>query len=409
MNFGYQIAVSLLGLAMRLATPFNKKARHWVQGRRNLLKNLERDLAKNKAPLYWMHCASVGEFEQGRPVIQALKKARPEVKVLLTFYSPSGYRSKAPRSVADYVYYLPLDSKKKARKFVDIVCPEAVLFVKYEIWPNFFQAIKNKGVPLILISAIFRDDQRFFKSRWWAKKLALVDYFFVQNDASGQLLKGIGIQEVEVAGDTRFDRVHDIASGIRELPIISKFKSDQKLLVAGSSWEQDENLIKGYFDSRECSFKLIIAPHEVEKKRVQKLKESWGDKAILYSEVTVANIEEYQVLIIDNIGMLSQIYSYADIAVIGGGFGAGIHNILEAATFGMPILFGPRFAKFNEAVELVKRKGAHEVNDQGSFNKVMDRFTQSEDERNHCGEICKAYVSEQLGATQRIVDYLMSR
>ena len=373
------------------------------------MKNLERDLAKNKAPLYWMHCASVGEFEQGRPVIQALKKARPEVKVLLTFYSPSGYRSKAPRSVADYVYYLPLDSKKKARKFVDIVCPEAVLFVKYEIWPNFFQAIKNKGVPLILISAIFRDDQRFFKSRWWAKKLALVDYFFVQNDASGQLLKGIGIQEVEVAGDTRFDRVHDIASGIRELPIISKFKSDQKLLVAGSSWEQDENLIKGYFDSRECSFKLIIAPHEVEKKRVQKLKESWGDKAILYSEVTVANIEEYQVLIIDNIGMLSQIYSYADIAVIGGGFGAGIHNILEAATFGMPILFGPRFAKFNEAVELVKRKGAHEVNDQGSFNKVMDRFTQSEDERNHCGEICKAYVSEQLGATQRIVDYLMSR
>ena len=181
------------------------------------------------------------------------------------------------------------------------------------------------------------------------------------------------------------------------------------MLVAGSSWEHDENLIKGYFDSRECFFKLIIAPHEVEKKRVQKLKESWGDKAILYSEVTVANIEEYQVLIIDNIAMLSQIYSYADIAVIGGGFGAGIHNILEAATFGMPILFGPRFAKFNEAVELVKRKGAHEVNDQGSFNKVMDRFTQSEDERNHCGEICKAYVSEQLGATQRIVDYLMSR
>ena len=408
MFFLYNTGLFIAQILLRFVGIFNKKVHLFVSGRKTVFDELSAAFDPSDK-IIWFHCASLGEFEQGRPVIEKLKEARPQHKILVTFFSPSGYEVRKNYSFADHVCYLPLDTKTNAKKFVQIVSPELAVFIKYEFWPNFLQALQKNQVKTILISGIFRRQQMLFKSygKWLLNSLQSFDHFFVQNEPSKKLLTQHGFNNITVSGDTRFDRVHDILRQENTIAAIAEFADGKHILVAGSTWQEGETLLISYINNKASKHeKFIIAPHTIDAKQIEKLRASFTKEVVLYSEKETAEFKNAQVLLVDTIGILTKIYSYADVAYVGGGFKTGLHNILEPATFGVPILIGPYYAKFKEAVELVAIGGCTVVNSQEEFNSILVELHQNEEVLKEKAELSKNYVKKNLGATAQILNYL---
>jgi len=434
----YDLIIHLYGDAISIAALFNPKARKWVTGRKKIFQRIESAVGSRQSSavsgqrsavggqqtgvsnrpstidhrqsaIIWFHCASLGEFEQGRPVIEAFRTAHPDWKILLTFFSPSGYEIRKNYEGADYIFYLPLDTPWDAKKFIRLVRPSLVVFVKYEFWFHYLDILYKEKIPVYIISAIFRPQQHFFKwyGGWARKQLKKVTRFFVQDQASEELLRAKGIEQVTVSGDTRFDRVATIASNAKSFPLVEKFAAQNAIFLAGSTWPDDEELILKLIEAYGDRMKFIIAPHEVHGARIEALKgliqnskfKIQNLNAEIYSELSEENAVTTRVLIIDGIGFLSHLYQYATIAYIGGGFGAGIHNILEAAAFGKPVIFGPRYEKFREAVDLIEAGGAFSVNNAEQLNNRTIELLEDNDFRQKSSAICSTYVHLNKGAT----------
>lgn len=405
MKFLYNSIILFLRVLLKSTSLFHSKARNFVDGRRNLFKNLSLAFSGNTAPVVWIHCASLGEFEQGRPVIELLKKEYPNHKIVLTFFSPSGYQVRKDYPLADYVSYLPWDTKKSAKRFLDIINPSLALFIKYEFWFHFMNQLKKRNIPVLSVSAIFRETQVFFKSYGFfpRKILKTITWFFVQNDTSLRLLNSIGLTNVTRAGDTRFDRVVQLSKQNEENEVARKFKNNQKVMVIGSCWPEDLEILIPFINE-EHALKFIIAPHEINDTILGGIEKAVIGKTIRYSQVG-EDLNQYQVLLIDNVGMLAQLYKYGEYAYVGGAFGKGLHNILEAACQGIPVFFGSKnYKKFQEAVDLTNLGGAFEVH---SFVDMSVKYKAVCDPRNFslACEINHAYVNENLGATQKIMEY----
>lgn len=403
MSFIYNFCINIYGAFIYIASFFNHKAKLLFQGQRNVFKLLENEIVPN-SHYVWFHAASLGEFEQGRPVIEQLKKEQPSTKILLTFFSPSGYEIRKNYSGADIVCYLPLDTKKNALRFIKLVHPSKVVFVKYEFWPNFLQALQQSAVPVFSISAIFRPKQIFFKwyGSWYKKLLTKFSHIFVQDKKSHDLLLSNGISNVSVAGDTRFDRVCDLHAQAKQLPLIEAFvNGSSNVIVAGSTWKKDEELLVQYLKLHpEC--KLILVPHEIHASHISEISSLLEDKFIKYSEATNDIINTSNCLVVDVIGILSSIYRYGNVAYIGGGFGVGIHNTLEAAVYGVSVVFGPTYQKFREARELIKWGGAFSIINYESLENQLDAlFTDKV-----AGKIAGEYVTKNTGATEKIIHAL---
>lgn len=382
---------------------FNPKARQWVKGRKGWKESL-RHRIKGGEEYIWIHCASLGEFEQGRPVIEAIRKDMPDKRILLSFFSPSGYEIRKNYSGADIVCYLPADTPRNASLFVSIVNPCMTIFVKYEFWSNYTFALRKKRVPLYLISGIFRPDQHFFKwyGSFFRKILFRFTHIFVQDPGSLELLKSKGLKNVSLAGDTRFDRVLEIAGSADEMPLLNTFRNGEKLFLAGSSWKPDEEIISRYINSDPMKMKWVFAPHEIDESNISRLATLFRTTVVRYSGLTEANADA-RVLIIDNIGMLSSAYRYASIAAIGGGFGKGIHNILEAACWGVPVIFGPNHKSFREAVDLINQKGAAVFKTFEEFSDMVDRWLSDEEFYLKSSKNAREYIKQNAGATRGIM------
>jgi len=404
----YNIIITIVGFFLRLIALFNKKLNLFVNGRKEVFTRLQEEiLADDK--VIWIHCASLGEFEQGRPIIEKLKVNYPTYKIVLTFFSPSGYEVRKNYQGADIVCYLPLDTKKNAKKFIKLTHPSLAIFVKYEFWPNILRELKNQQTKTILVSGIFRENQAFFKGygSWMRKSLQGFSYFFVQDENSKNLLNSIGFTNVEKSGDTRFDRVFEITQQDNRLNFVSEFKGDNLLLVCGSTWKEDEDLLVDYINnSTHKNQKFIFAPHNINKKDIDELAQRINKKTALYSEKENQNLAEAQILIIDAIGFLTKVYSYADIAYVGGAFETGLHNVLEPATFGIPIIIGPKYLKFKEAVDLIKLGGVTSINNQQTLHKELDSLFLDKNKRVEKGKIAKKYITKNTGATNKIVAYI---
>ncbi len=430
----YDLLIRVYGCSIRLAAPFSPKAKAWLTGR---TLNTKHQTPNTKHATFeataWFHCASLGEFEQGRPVIEAFRKSHPGWKILLTFFSPSGYDVRKDYQGADQVSYLPLDTRRNAEHFVSAVNPALVVFVKYEFWFRIMDVLHRRKIPLYIISAHFRPQQHFFRwyGAWTRKQLKKAARIYVQHEESAALLRKYGIGQVTVSGDTRFDRVASIAQNANAFPPVEKFCAGRQVFLAGSTWPADEALILDLIRKNEGRMKFIIAPHEVGKERVEALRLAVGrvllavdqepskmnqgegnlepgtwnleSETILFSELTEENADAARVLIIDGIGYLSHLYQYAKIAYIGGGFGAGIHNILEAATFGKPVIFGPKYQKFREAVELVDAGGAFTISDPEELNHRTSMLISNTREYQNASRICFEYVRSRTGATAIIL------
>lgn len=406
MRILYNIAIFVYGLLIRMASPFHKKAKLLAQGRRGAIEKLE--AAKNsQKPYIWFHCASLGEFEQGRPLIEAVREQYPQYGILLTFFSPSGYEVRKNYPLADVVMYLPADTKRNAIRLLETVRPAKVFFVKYEFWYHYIAEIGKRNIPLYLVSGIFRENQQFFSNtpwgKWYRKMLTGFTHFFVQDAESQQLLQSIGIAECTVSGDTRFDRVAAIAACSQNIPIVDNFVGDSPVLVAGSTWRPDEELMAGYINSCE-KLKCIIAPHEVTRENINRLEQLLTKKTIRFSSATPETIGDYQILIVDSIGMLSSLYKYGSLAYIGGGFGVGIHNTLEAATFGLPVIFGSNYRKFKEAREMVELGAAFTVKTGEDFRIIADKLLSDSRARAEASRKAAAYVNRNKGATRIIIE-----
>jgi len=409
MRLIYTAFVYLYGFAIRLAAPLNVKAKLWTNGRKNIFNTIQTDFEKlSNKKIIWVHCASLGEFEQGRPVIEKINSEEPSIVIVLTFFSPSGYEVRKNYSCADFIYYLPIDTFSNAEKFIALIKPAAAFFVKYEFWYNYLYVLKNKNIPTYLISGIFRENHYFFKwyGKWARQQLGCFTHFYLQNKSSEKLLNTIGYTNTIVAGDTRFDRVFEISKSVKAIPLIKQFKQSENCLIAGSTWLEDEQVLST-LDFTTYNYKLIIAPHEINEEHIQAIEELFSksstSKCLRYSKANEINITQATVLIIDNIGMLSSIYQYGTIAYIGGGFGKGIHNILEAATFGLPIIFGPDYQKFSEAKELIKLGGAFSISGTQEFRDCFSSLTYSE-KIITASAISRSYILSNIGATDKILN-----
>lgn len=397
----YSIIIALYRFGIAVAALFNEKARLWQKGRKNEFEKLAQTFNGTEHPV-WIHSASLGEYEQAKPIIEKIKKESPDTKILATFFSPSGYEIRKNDTLPDYVFYLPMDSVKNARRFLDIVKPQMAVFVKYEFWFNYIYELNLRQIPFYYICAIFRPSQYFFKpvGAWFAAQLRKSSGYFVQNEESKRLLNSIQISQVDVCGDTRFDRVYAIAQQPYTLDFVEQFKQDKQLLVAGSSWEPDEQLLSRLLSHIE-GFKLIVAPHEINRKD-EVLKTFAGYKTITYSEMEGKNLADYDVLVLDTIGLLSKIYRYSDVSYVGGAFKTGLHNILEAAVFGVPLFFGPHYDHFNEAVTLVQLQGAFSILSYEQMLDVMQRFMSDKSYYQQTCDICRQYVEANVGACNKI-------
>jgi len=409
MRLLYDIGVRGYQLLIRLASLRSEKARKWLRGRRNIFSRLRKELPTDQ-PIYWFHVASLGEFEQGRPVIEAIRKKAPEVKILLTFFSPSGYEVRKNYEFADYVYYLPLDTPFNVKRFLDVVKPAKAFFVKYEFWYHYLTGLKKRGIPTYIFSAIFRPSQIFFKpwGRWYRQALSAYTHIFVQNQESLNLLNKFGFTNVSLSGDTRFDRVGQIADAAPRISVLDEFADDKKLVVAGSTWKADETLLLDYINSSKHEVKYVIAPHEVSDKSIQRITEALTKKYVRFSQAREGDLQQADVLIVDGYGYLTSVYRYGNLAYIGGGFGSGIHNILEAATFGMPVIFGPNHEKFQEALDLLQKKAAFCIHDYDELKLVMDEFLGNEEKLEFTSNLASDYVSQSRGASDVIVRYLFN-
>lgn len=400
----YNLAIRAYYLLILLLSPFHRKAKLWIAGRREWDENLESNISPNH-PTAWFHCASLGEFEQGRPLIEAYRDHYPGHKVLVTFFSPSGYEIRKNYAGADYVCYLPLDTRRNAKKFISIVKPVVVIFVKYEFWYHFLNQLGKNEIPTYIVSSIFRPSQVFFKwyGGWYRKFLKNFKHIFVQNKQSLVLLQSIGLDNATAAGDTRFDRVWETASNVVDFPLIEEFAKDAKVLIAGSTWPRDDEIISDYMRRNKYNIKLILAPHEIDHQRIERFIKKLDLPAIVFTRPIEVDAAEAQVLVIDTIGILSSAYSYADIAYIGGGFGVGIHNTLEAATFGIPVIFGPNYQKFREARELIDLKAAYSISNEDGFRKAVNDLLEDEDKLKESGSKAKKYIQTNTGATSKIL------
>jgi 3-deoxy-D-manno-octulosonic-acid transferase len=408
----YSLAITLYAFIVRLVSPFNPKAKRMLAGQKQTFAVLKEKI--DPASRYiWFHAASLGEFEQGRPLMEKIKKEKPEYKILLTFFSPSGYEVRKNYPGADVICYLPFDLKKNVQQFLDLTHPEIAVFIKYEFWMNYMNGLKSRNIPAYIISAIFRPNQVFFRpyGKNYRKILKDYNYFFVQDPESQQLLAQYGIHNACVSGDTRFDRVGEIAGQSKELPLIDRFlhsTDDQNLVfVAGSTWPKDEDLIIPYFNQHP-DLKLIIAPHEIDESHIREILSKLQRPAVVYSEATESSVAEADCLIIDCFGLLSGIYRYGDLAYIGGGFGVGIHNVLEAAVYGMPVLFGPNYQRFKEAKDIITAGGGLSVSNADEFNSRVNELLAYSNLRQDMGEKAGNYVRQNLGATEKIFGEIYS-
>lgn len=408
MRFLYNLSIYSYIFYIRVGSLFNAKAKLMIAGRKNIFEKIKSKILNPKSNnLIWFHCASLGEFEQGRPLMEKLKSQQPDVKILLTFFSPSGYEIRKNYSGADFIFYLPMDTPSNSKRFIEIVNPQKVFFVKYEFWFNYLTELKNKNIPTYLVSGIFRENHHFFKSTgaWFRKQLSSFTHFFLQDQKSLELLNSIGYKNTTLCGDTRFDRVFEVSKNAKQLDLVKLFVENYKTIILGSSWLEDERMISKFQIS---NFKLIIAPHEIAEKHLSSIEAQFipllrgAGVCLRYSLATEKNISDAKILIIDNIGMLSSLYQYGTIAFIGGGFGKGIHNILEAATFGLPVIFGPNYHKFVEAKELIKLGGAFSIKDISEFEKTM-LLLSDEQVLKTASQISRMYVQGRVGATDKIL------
>jgi 3-deoxy-D-manno-octulosonic-acid transferase len=408
-RFLYNLGIRVYYFFILVASLFNKKARLWIRGRKMIFKQIRSGIDPN-SDIIWFHCSSLGEFEQGRPVMEKIREILPGRKILLTFFSPSGYEIRKNYPGADYIFYLPLDTRKNAAIFLSLIKPESAFFVKYEFWFHYLSQLKKMETKIYLISGIFRSRQVFFKfyGRWFRKILRSFTHLFVQDEESAVLLKSIGFGNVTVCGDTRFDRVYTIARKTQEFPLIRSFGSGKMTLIAGSTWPSDEEIIVRFINENKLPVRFILAPHEIHERNIRQLQESVKGKTARYSSISESAINDADVLIIDTIGILSSVYQYGNIAYIGGGFGKGIHNILEAATFGLPVIFGPNFKKFREANDLIKRNGAFSIEKYDDFNKIINALLTDQQLLNAAGENTRNYVRSNLGATDTITKFVLA-
>lgn len=407
MLFLYNSLLLVVRLAYSIAGAFNAKAKAFNAGRKNLFGRLKSQLIINAAPVIWVHCASLGEFEQGRPVIEKLKQEFPRYKILLTFFSPSGYEVRKNYPHADYIFYLPWDTSRNATQFISLVKPALAIFIKYEFWYHFTTQLKKRNMPLISVSSIFREQQLFFRSYggFYRKILSNFTHFFVQNDESVKLLKHLNLTNCTKAGDTRFDRVNELVKLGEDLPIAKRFKGNEKVFVIGSCWPEDLDVIAPFINEHYHHIKFIIAPHEISESFLGSLEQSLNADTIRYSNAESGRPEDAHVLIIDNIGMLSRLYKYGEFAYVGGAFGKGLHNILEAACYGIPIFFGNvAYQKFQEAVDLINRGGAFDVSDYRDLKSKYEAVTVPQNFLLAC-EVTRQYVEENLGATEKVMQY----
>lgn len=407
MRLVYDLGILLYGAILRVIAPFHGKAKRWVDGRKNLLRHIEQTIEVGQQHI-WFHFASLGEFEQGRAVMEQIRVKYPVEKIVVTFFSPSGYEIRKNSPLADYVFYLPEDTARNARRFIQLINPKFVVFTKYEYWYHYFNELHKRNIRLLMISAIFREDQLFFKSYggFYKNILRKVSFFFTQNMDSVHMLKWIGITNAGLAGDTRFDRVIELAKQKRSFAMLDAFVSHHKVLVAGSTWPADEEKLATWA-AQHPDWKLVLAPHEIHEEHVQRIQRLFPD-ALRYSlrdHYSETELSTRQTLVIDNIGMLSSLYNYADITYIGGGFGAGIHNTLEAATYGKPIIFGPRYEKFQEAIDLLTLGAAFAIANTTELEQVFG-YLSAEDNRKTAGESAANYVQQRAGATQIIMKYI---
>ena len=403
----YNLGIYFMSLFIRLVSPFKRKARLMIDGHKSVFNLLEKEIDK-KAKYIWFHVASLGEFEQARPLIEEIKNSKPEYKILLTFFSPSGYEVRYNYPLADIVTYLPFDTKKNARRFLELTNPHMVIFIKYEFWYNYINEIYQRRIPVYLVSAIFRKNQSFFKKLRspYRNMLSLYTHFFVQDDESHKLLQKHGIKNVTVAGDTRIDRVIEIQKQTVNLPIVEKFIDKGSIIfIAGSSWPADEDIFINYFNSHP-NLKLIIAPHEIDESHLTEIEKKLSRPSQRYSGLTDTDTVNADCMIIDCFGLLASVYRYADIGYIGGGFGDGIHNLPEAAVYGIPVIFGPNFIKFREAHALIATGGGFTIKNRAELNKLMESFINEPELREKAGKEAKNYIFSNSGATNTILNHI---
>ena len=405
----YNLAMYILELGIKLAALFSDKPAKMVKGHREVFDLLKSKIDRN-ARYIWFHAASLGEFEQGRPLIERIRKEYPQYKILQTFFSPSGYEVRKNYDGADIVCYLPIDTPSNVKKFVDLVNPCMVFFVKYEFWQNYLNSLYKRGIPVYSVSSIFRPGQIFF--RWYGKGyqrvLKTFAHLFVQNEESKTLLAGIGVNHTTVVGDTRFDRVLDICAAAKQLPLVQKFKGDALTFVAGSSWGPDEDIFIPYFNAHP-EMKLVIAPHVVSDGHLKEIESKLQRSCIRYTQATEENVGQADCLIIDCYGLLSSIYRYGEISYIGGGFGVGIHNVLEAAVYGIPVIFGPNNKKFREAQHLLANKGGFEIHGSEDFEQLMNKFLNDEAYLGLSGKAAGDYVKGNAGAMELIMNQVFAK
>ena len=405
MLFLYNIVIQITGSLLNFIALFNSKIKLFVEGRKIVFTTLEQKINPSDKTI-WFHAASLGEYEQGLPVVEKIKEEYPLHKIVITFFSPSGYEVRKNNTVADATVYLPLDSKKNAKRFLETVHPDMVFFIKYEYWLNYLNELHKQNTPTYLISGIFREQQMFFKwyGGFYRKALDTFTYFFVQNEGSKKLLQQLGKTNVAVSGDTRFDRVAAILEKDNTLDYISQFKNDTLTIVVGSSWPKDEALLLDFINTNTLNVKFIIAPHNIKSDQIEQLKNSITKKTVLFSEKQGKKLPDFDVFIIDTIGILTKIYSYADIAFVGGGFGTtGVHNLLEPATFGVPIVIGPNYSNFAEAIALVNMSGCTSVSDKAELIAAFKDLIVDANFRSEKSHICSTFVQMNKGATNIIM------
>jgi 3-deoxy-D-manno-octulosonic-acid transferase len=406
MLFLYNLVISIAGFFLKIVALFSPKIKLFVNGRKNVFSILEEKI-KSSDKTIWFHSASLGEYEQGLPVIEKIKEKYPDHKIIVTFFSPSGYEVRKNNTVADVTAYLPLDTKSNAKQFLKLAHPELVFFIKYEFWLNYLKELETSKTPTYLISGIFRDNQMFFKwyGGFYRKALKAFTYFFVQNESSKEKIEAIGFHNVIVSGDTRFDRVNAILGRDNTLEFIENFKNDSPTIVIGSSWPKDEALLAEYINQAPEHVKFIIAPHNIKPDQITSLKSQITKSTVLFSEKRDLDLSGYNVFIIDTIGLLTKIYSYGTIAYVGGGFGnPGIHNILEPATFGIPIVIGPNYSNFAEAVQLVALEGCITISNSKELKETLDRLLNDTNFFEEKSSICRSYIQDNKGATNTIMN-----
>jgi 3-deoxy-D-manno-octulosonic-acid transferase len=406
MSFIYNFILLFSSQLLKILALFSPKLNLFVEGRKSVFEILKNNIQEFDKTI-WFHAASLGEYEQGLPVIEKVKQKYPNHKIIITFFSPSGYEIRKNNTVSDVTVYLPLDTISNAKQFLKVVHPEMVFFIKYEFWPNYLKELRNQNIKTYLISGVFRKNQAFFKwyGGFYRKALKTFTYFFVQNESSKKLLQSIGFENVKISGDTRFDRVVAILEKDNTLDFIEQFKNNQTTIVIGSSWPKDEELLVNFINQAADNVKFIIAPHNIKAEQITNIKSQITKSSVLFSEKSNIDLSSFNVFIIDTIGILTKIYSYADIAYVGGGFGnPGVHNLLEPATFGIPIVIGPNYSHFSEAIALVGLEGCVSIKNQSELNDAFNLLLQNEEERLEKGHICSTFVQMNKGATEQILN-----